>query len=272
MTDPTAAASANAVSARLAIADAAEATGADFEYLMATAARESAFDAGARARTSSASGLFQFIEQTWLAMMSRHGGDHGYGDMAGRIRQDENGRYRVDDAEARRKILDLRFDARAASVMAGELAAENAAVLRAATGREPSGGELYAAHFLGARNAARLLETAASAPQTPADALFPAAAAANRPVFYEDGRALSARALLDGLTGTVAGSKTAMPETVAVERERYEQATRKPDFQRGFAGRDGLASLARPGASLSPMLVEILASLDLPDRARDRTG
>ena len=132
------------------ISDAASATGANFDFLMRTAARESNFDAGARARTSSASGMFQFIEQTWLAMVARHGDRHGYGDMAASVRQDGN-RFVVDDPQRRQEILDMRFDPRAASLMAGELTAENAAILRNATGREPSTGERYAAHFLSSR-------------------------------------------------------------------------------------------------------------------------
>src|SRR5690242_786525 len=41
-------------------------TGMDFSYLMAQASRESSFDPTAKASTSSASGLYQFVEQTWL--------------------------------------------------------------------------------------------------------------------------------------------------------------------------------------------------------------
>src|SRR6185437_7266020 len=49
-----------------AIKQAANATGASFEYLLATAKMESGFNPSARASTSSAHGLYQFIEQTWL--------------------------------------------------------------------------------------------------------------------------------------------------------------------------------------------------------------
>ncbi|MEG0819994.1 MAG: transglycosylase SLT domain-containing protein, partial [Brevundimonas sp.] len=50
-----------------AIRRASSTTGVDFDFLMKTARRESAMNPSARAGTSSASGLFQFIEQTWLA-------------------------------------------------------------------------------------------------------------------------------------------------------------------------------------------------------------
>ncbi|MCX7676587.1 MAG: transglycosylase SLT domain-containing protein, partial [Alteraurantiacibacter sp.] len=59
--------------AEAAIARAAQATGTDFSYLLAQARIESGLNPAARARTSSASGLFQFIDQTWLATLDRHG-------------------------------------------------------------------------------------------------------------------------------------------------------------------------------------------------------
>jgi len=249
---------------RRVIADAARQTGADFDFLLRTAARESNFDTGARARTSSAAGLFQFIEQTWLAMLSRHGEKHGYGEIAASITRDASGRFHVADPQQREAALDLRFDARAASVMAGELTAENAAVLRAATGREPSQGELYAAHFLGAGGAARLIQAAEADPGQRADALFPQAASANRPVFYDNGRALNAGALLARLSG-----ETALPDVPPSADRPVARAPSPPSLARSEgAGVGGYAAFARAGV-LSPFLVELLASLDAPGR-KDR--
>ena len=48
-----------------AIKNAAAKTGVNFTYLMEKAAVESSFNPDAKAKTSSATGLFQFIEQTW---------------------------------------------------------------------------------------------------------------------------------------------------------------------------------------------------------------
>jgi hypothetical protein len=62
-----------------AIRRAAAATGASFDYLLAAAKVESNLDPEARARRSSATGLFQFIEQTWLAMLKSAGPAYGYG-------------------------------------------------------------------------------------------------------------------------------------------------------------------------------------------------
>lgn len=170
-----------------AIRRASAATGVDFEFLMKTARRESAMNPQARARTSSAAGLFQFIEQTWLATVKKHGARHGYGQYADLIHQGADGRWRV-EGSARNVVLDLRFDAQAASTMAAELTASNAAYLRGRTGREPGAGDLYAAHFLGPAGAARLMEAMATRPGASAAAMFPDAAAANRSIFYRDGR------------------------------------------------------------------------------------
>ena len=52
------------------IRQAASTTGASFEYLLATAKMESNFNPKAAATTSSARGLFQFIDQTWLGGQS----------------------------------------------------------------------------------------------------------------------------------------------------------------------------------------------------------
>ena len=55
------------------IKQAASTTGASFEYLLATAKMESNFNPKAAATTSSARGLFQFIDQTWLGTVKEAG-------------------------------------------------------------------------------------------------------------------------------------------------------------------------------------------------------
>jgi hypothetical protein len=197
-------------SVEAALRHAASATGVDFGFLVKTAKRESGFNASARAPTSSAAGLFQFIEQTWLATLKRHGANHGYGRYAALIQQGSDGRYKVSGADDRRAVMNLRYDPQAASVMAASLASDHAAYLRGRVGREPSGGELYAAHFLGPEGAAKLIDAAHGAPHASAASLFPAAAAANRSVFFRGGRALSAGELYGNLTSTV-GSAVAAP-------------------------------------------------------------
>jgi hypothetical protein len=60
-----------------AIRSASRATGANFDYLLNTAIRESSLDPKAQARTSSARGLYQFIESTWLTMIKEEGPKFG---------------------------------------------------------------------------------------------------------------------------------------------------------------------------------------------------
>nr|WP_314438613.1 transglycosylase SLT domain-containing protein [uncultured Brevundimonas sp.] len=171
-----------------AIRRASNAVGVDFDFMMKTARRESAMNPSARARTSSAAGLFQFIEQTWLSTVKQHGPQHGYGQYADLIQRGSDGRWRV-EGSARNVVLDLRFDPQAASTMAAELTASNAAYLRGRTGKEPGAGDLYAAHFLGPAGAANLMQAMDRNPNGSAAALFPEAARANRSIFYRDGRA-----------------------------------------------------------------------------------
>jgi len=168
-----------------AIRQAAQATGTGFSYLLATAKIESGLDPGIKSSTSSATGLFQFIEQTWLMTMKQSGAELGYGRYADAIEKTSSGRYGVNDPAMRAEILNLRKDPTANAAMAGALTRLNAARLKAKIGRDATEGELYMAHFLGANGAARLIDAAASRPNASAAQLFPKAAAANRSIFYD---------------------------------------------------------------------------------------
>jgi hypothetical protein len=174
-----------------AIQRAAKATGVDFGFLMKTAGRESGMNPQARSGASSAAGLFQFVEQTWLSTLKQHGSKYGYARYAELISKGADGRYHVDGAEARRAVMDLRLDPHASSLMAGELAADHAAYLKGRTGRAPTSGELYAAHFLGPQGSARLIEAVQNTPGATAANLFPEAARANKSIFYRDGHPAS---------------------------------------------------------------------------------
>ena len=176
-----------------AIRDGARRTGVSFEYLLATAQRESALDPAAKARTSSATGLFQFVEQTWLATVKADGAQHGLAAHAEAITTRPDGTLTVADPAARRAILALREDPGVAAAMAGSLTQRNRESLAAGLGREPTAPELYVAHFLGARGASELIRAAGASPNRPAAADFPDAAAANRPIFFDrTGRARGA--------------------------------------------------------------------------------
>lgn len=185
-----------------AIQRASSATGVDFTFLMGTAKRESGYNPAARARTSSASGLFQFVDQTWLGTLKKHGAKYGYARYADLITQGSDGRFKVNGDEARKAVLALKMDPHAASLMAGELASDHASYLRGRVGRTPTAGELYAAHFLGPQGSARLIEAANKTPGASAASMFPEAAQANRSIFYRDGRAATVGEVYANLTKT----------------------------------------------------------------------
>lgn len=205
---------------RGAIASASQATGIDFGYLLGQARVESGLNPQARAGTSSAAGLYQFTNATWLNTLDRHGAAHGYGWAADAI---ENGQVR--DPAMRQTILAMRFDPRLAALMAGELAGDNRDALVGVLGREPDAAELYLAHFLGAGGAGRFLSALAADPGQSAAALFPDAAAANKAIFLGPGgaprslgevmdllRGKMARAMSDAGDPLMAGSVSA-PES-----------------------------------------------------------
>jgi hypothetical protein len=129
------------------------------DILERIALAESGGGPNAKAATSSASGLFQFTDGTWRSMIKKYGGQTG-------IRlQDKNN----PDAQ---------------KVMAQRLLDENKQILSSKLQRDPSGGELYIAHFMGPSQAARLI---ASPQNKIAAALFQREAASNRPIFYQKG-------------------------------------------------------------------------------------
>lgn len=175
-------------------------TGTSFDYLVKTAAQESSFDPEAKAKTSSATGLFQFVESTWLETLKEAGADHGLAQYSQLIEQTSGGKYRVSDPEMRQEIMNLRKDPDIASVMAGVLTQKNANHLGNKLGREPTDGELYVAHFLGATGANRLINAAETDGAARADKLFPVQARANRSIFYQgDGSPRSAAQVYDVL-------------------------------------------------------------------------
>ncbi|MEM0928828.1 MAG: transglycosylase SLT domain-containing protein [Pseudomonadota bacterium] len=174
-------------SVKTAIRNAARDAGVDFDLMLGVAKRESSLRPDAQASTSSASGLFQFIDQTWLGAVREHGEALGLGDVASEITRGENG-FEVADPARRREILDLRFNPSVAAGVAGKTLAAAKDRLSAALGREASGSEVYMAHFLGERGAVRMLQAGEDAVAASVD---PRAAKANQPLFYDGSRPLT---------------------------------------------------------------------------------
>ena len=178
-----------------AIRHASRLTGTNFQYLVATAQVESKFNPAAAAATSSARGLFQFIEQTWLATIKEQGPALGYAQVADSIERAPSGQYVVTDPRLSDRIMKMRNDPTVNAVMAGAYTRANAGKLAGRLGRNPTEGELYVAHFLGSNGASRLIslaevEAAAHAPTRrfrPRRAPIPS-------IFYDRGTSAQRRA------------------------------------------------------------------------------
>ncbi|WP_150117551.1 transglycosylase SLT domain-containing protein [Microvirga vignae] len=165
------------------ILKAAHVTGVDPVYMMTLADVESSLSPEAKAPTSSAEGLFQFIDRTWLEIVAMHAADYGFTAAAEAIRM-VNGEPTVSDKD-REWIMNLRTDPYFSALMAGELIKDVERALIAQGERELAEAELYLAHFLGAKSAVRFLEVLDQDPNMRASKLFPKAAKANTGLFME---------------------------------------------------------------------------------------
>jgi hypothetical protein len=233
-----------------AIKQASNSTGASFEYLLATAKMESDFNPTAGASTSSARGLYQFIDQTWLATVKEAGGELGYGQYADAITKTSSGEYVVSDSSTRQAIMKLRDDPAIASAMAGALTQSNSFQLTGAIGRRPTDSELYMAHFMGVGGAAKLITSAEDNPQATAARMFPSAAAANRSIFYDH-----------------SGNARSVSEVYSVLNARYAGAANSSQTQTALAmfGRGASASASVSGAAATPAVSSAVYLSTFPD-------
>lgn len=216
-----------------AIRKASKATGANFSYLLKTAARESAFNKGAKAKTSSAAGLFQFIESTWLQTVKDVGDKFGLGKYTPHIFKTRSGRYYVPNEKLRQEILQLRHNPEVSAMMAGAFTQQNADFIASHVGREPTQGELYIAHFLGPKGAADLISLKENKPNARADRYFARAARSNRSVFYSRGRPRTIAQLYENLVSshaklqaTAASGKAASPAAAAAKQTASAQISK----------------------------------------------
>lgn len=147
--------------------EASHITGISPKFMNAVAKVESSLNPNAKAKTSSASGLFQFTKDTWNQQVQKYGKNYGI----------EN-----------RDIMNPEANA----LMAGHLMRDNYQTMSDSLGRVPTGGELYAAHMLGARKASQFINN----PNASAASLFPAAARANRNIFFQGGKPRTAGQVL----------------------------------------------------------------------------
>ena len=206
-------------------------TGSDFDYLLATATRESSLNSAAKSKGSSATGLFQFIDRTWLGLVKRFGDRHGLGQFAAAIKETPTGGYTVAADDTKAAILALRQNPEISALMAGEAATETKQALECALGRQICSGELYAAHFLGEGRARQLIALNETDPDARADLEFPQAAKANRNIFFHaDGSAKTVAevyAWVVGVppgTGAPAGTGTQNTQTLVASAQAPKPA------------------------------------------------
>jgi Transglycosylase SLT domain len=245
---------------------AAQATNVDPAYMMALADKESSFIPDIKARTSSAEGLFQFIESTWLEVMRRFGPKHGYAAEAEAI-QLVRGKPVVADTGQREAILALRRDPYLSALMAGEMINTHRETLAGKVARDPSFGELYMAHFLGLRGASRFVALLGETPGISAPGSFPMAARANRTLFFASGREAAEprfRALtvadvfrrIDGMINRRVVRYAGVRQDVVPGQETTEKTTPSP-VMNAQAEPGGFKSRNLGGLPLPPAIAEL---------------
>ena len=257
---------------------ASAATGSDFHYLLGTAMRESGLKPGAQSSTSSAAGLFQFVEQTWFGVVKEYGAKHGLGSYANAIEQGADGKLRADNSADRTAILALRNDPQVSALMAGEYAQQTKSAMQCSLGRDVCGGELYAAHFLGADAACKLIQLNGAEPGAAAANAFPQAASANKNVFYHsDGSAKSVREVYNWVTQQPSVETASLPPAKPSAVASSSMSPVMADYS------DLLASMWTPSSSgffpsggsspflLSPGVLDILSSVSPAPKDRNQS-
>lgn len=167
-------------------------TGVDFEYMMELSSAESNFDHDITASTSSATGLFQFTEDTWLQSIRRYGVWYGMEPLALQMNVtfDMNGLLvgRVENPFIRTAAFDLRTQPHLMALIAAEFQMRNQFRITCAIPRQLTRTEMYLGHFLGPDGAITFMQNRASNPGASAARAFPQQAEANRAVFYSRDR------------------------------------------------------------------------------------
>lgn len=162
------------------IVAAAKMVGVDPSLLLTMANIESGFDSQIKAPGGTATGLFQFVKDTWKGMLAQHAGVYG---IDGRTPP---------------------TDARANALMGAEYAKYSYNYLKKKLGRTPTDTDVYMAHFLGPGTAAPFLKADANAI---AAERLPKEAAANIPIFYDKGRPRTVQEVVNFMDSKIKGKR-----------------------------------------------------------------
>ena len=142
------------------IVNAAKVVGIDPNIMLTTAAIESDFNPNAKAGTSSASGLMQFINSTWKETINKHGGKYGYDQSTSP------------------------FDAKASALMGAHYIKDSLSGLSKSYKGAISSVEAYLVHFMGPGGAAKFLKAMQENPGQYGSQLMPKEAAANQSIYF----------------------------------------------------------------------------------------
>jgi hypothetical protein len=147
---------------------------------------ESNFNPTVRSPDSSATGLYQFRDYSWLEAIRTFGTDYGLKDYATQVelsndKEDEQQPIVRDSLQL--EVLSLRVNPRLSTLLAAENIKRNLQELSNMIGREPGRTDLYLSHLLGTAETAKFLKALDEEPATIAADIFPEAAARNPSVF-----------------------------------------------------------------------------------------
>jgi hypothetical protein len=194
-------------------------TGTDPVLLRAIAWQESRFSHRAGNRQSSARGLMQFTEATWLEVVRDFGARHGLAREAANLSTNaRTGAITTKRPRDLQYILNMRFNPRLSAIMAAERLAAERATLEAMLGRPAGATELYLTHLLGPAGGRRFLGELDRAPgRLAAEVVGSDSLAANRGVFFDrgTGRALSLAEVQAGV-GRLLALQRAAPEPITL--------------------------------------------------------
>ena len=230
----------------------------DFDYLLQTAIRESSLNPEAKAQTSSAVGLFQFLESTWLQVMKEQGPRLGYQEYCRRHFHRRRRRLcRFATRRCARKFWHCAKTRRSPPTWPPPSRSRTAPISRASSASMPSPGELYIAHFLGPQGAERLLRAGLDNPDQIAAKLFPRQAKANQALFYSGGEARTIKELYRALVAKHVGPV----DTVTTTRSGLRRAAARP------IGRQPLGDRSRSRRASARMTCRSHRSSPLSHRA-----